>query len=86
VLAILKALGKLKHYIAQNKILILTIHPDVRSYIMQGEIGEGRPSWISKILKYDVEIQPTKLIKVRALCEQLAKPTTSDEGMICFIE
>jgi len=56
VLALLKSLGKLKHYMAQSKILILTIHPNVRSYIMQGELGEGRSKWILKILKYDVEI------------------------------
>jgi len=53
---------------------------------MQGELGEGRPGWISKILKYDMEIQPTKLIKGKALCEQLAKQTISKKGMVCFIE
>ena len=41
-MAILKSLGKLKHYVAQSKVLILTIHPDVRSYTMQREIGEGQ--------------------------------------------
>lgn len=34
VLSILKSLSKLKHYIDQSKFLILTIHLDVRSYIM----------------------------------------------------
>jgi len=67
VLAILKALSKLKHYVAQSKILVLTIHLDVKSYIMQGDMGEGRPRWISKILKYDVEIHPTKPIRGRTL-------------------
>lgn len=86
VLAIVKALSKLKHYVVQSKILILTIHPNVKSYVMQGELGEGRPSWIAKILKYDVEIWPTKLIKGRALCEQLAKPKPSGEEIICFIK
>jgi len=36
---------------------------------MQGEMGEGRPRWVSKILKYNVEIKPTKLIRWRALCK-----------------
>lgn len=56
VLAILKSFGKLKHYIAQSKILILMIHLHVRSYIMQEELEEGRFGWILKIFKYDVDI------------------------------
>lgn len=63
----MQSLGKLKHYIAQGKVLILTIHLDVRTFFIQGEMGEGRPRWISKILKYDVEIWPTKFFKGRAL-------------------
>lgn len=65
----MKSLSKLKHYIAQKNIFILTIHSGVRNFIIKGERGEGRPKWISKILKYDVEIQPPKLIKGRALYE-----------------
>lgn len=86
VLAILKSLNKLKHYIAQNKVLVLTIHLNVRSYIMQGEIGEGRPGWISKIRKYDVEIRPTKLIRGKALCNQLTKEKMLDKEIIYLIE
>jgi len=32
-------------------------------------MGEGRPGWVAKILKYDVEIRPTKMIRGRALYE-----------------
>jgi len=63
VLSILKSLNRLKHYVAQSRVLVLAIHLDVRSYIMQGEIGEVRLEWVSKILKYDMEIRPTKLIR-----------------------
>jgi len=34
VLAILKSLNRLKYYVAQSRVLVLTIHSDVRSYIM----------------------------------------------------
>lgn len=69
---------------AQNKMLVLTIHPDVRSYIMQGEMGEGRPIWVSKILKYDGEIRPTKIIRERALYEWIARKKVLEEENIYF--
>lgn len=53
---------------------------------MQGEMGEEKPRWISKILKYDVEIWSTKLIRGRALCEQLANEVKRSEDVTCFIE
>lgn len=50
----MKALIKFKHYVSQNKLLVLTTHLDVRNYILQGDMGEGRVKWIILILKYDV--------------------------------
>jgi len=45
----------------------------VRNYIIQGEFGEERAGWITRIMEYDVEIKPTTLIRGRALCENIAK-------------
>ena len=47
----MKSLNNFRHYISQNKILVLTIHPDVRGYIQQGEMDSSRVIWIIKILK-----------------------------------
>lgn len=52
---------------------MLTIHLDVRSYIMQGEMDSGRDGWITKIIQYNIEIHPTKVVKGRALCTQLVE-------------
>jgi len=61
--AMLKALKKFRHLVTRNKILILVAHPSVREYIMEGEITEKRANWITKILEYDVEVRPTKLVR-----------------------
>jgi len=82
VFSIMIGLKKFKHYVSQNKILIYTIHLDVRNYVIQGELGEGKAGWITRIMEYDVEIIPTKLIKGRSLYEHIAKATY----MIAFIE
>ena len=65
---------------------MLTIHPDVISYILQGEMDSCRVEWITKILKYDVEIHSTKVVKGRALCKQLVKDKSFEHIMIFEVE
>lgn len=73
--SIMKGLKKLKHYVSHNKILIYTIHLDVRNYIIQKELGKGKVGWITKIMEYDVEITTTKLIKGWTLYKNMADAT-----------
>lgn len=83
---IIKSLNKFKHYISQNKILVCTIHSDVRSYILQGELDFDRDRFITKILNYDVEIHPTKVVKGIPLCKYLAKYQSFEHIMIVELE
>jgi len=36
-------------------------------------LDEGKVGWITKLMEYDVEIKPTRLIRGRALCENIGK-------------
>lgn len=47
--------------------------PAVREYIMEGDITKKRANWITKILEYDVDIKPTKLVCGRGLCEYIVQ-------------
>lgn len=38
-------------------------------------MDEGKGGWITKIMEYDIEIKPTKLIKGWAVCENMADAT-----------
>jgi len=69
----MKGLEKFKHYVSHNRILVFTIHLDVRNYVIQGDLGEGKAGWITKIMEYDIEIKPTKLIRGRDLYENIAE-------------
>ncbi|XP_057868756.2 uncharacterized protein LOC131075856 [Cryptomeria japonica] len=40
---------------------------------MEGDITEKRANWITKILEYDVDIKPTKLVHGRGLCEYIVQ-------------
>ena len=50
----MKGLKKFKHYVSHNKTLVYTIHINVRNYVIQGELDEGKASWITRIMKYNV--------------------------------
>lgn len=68
-LATVKGLKKFRHFIACNKTMVYVAHPTIREYIMEDDITEKRANWITKILEYDVDIRPTKLVRGRGLCE-----------------
>jgi len=78
----MKRLKKFKHYVSHNKILVFTIHPYVRNYVIQVDLDEGKTIWITKIMEYDVDIKPTRLIIGQTLCENIAEAS----HMIAIIE
>lgn len=51
--------------------IVYVTHSIMYEYIMEGEITEKRANWITKILKYDIEVKPTKTVQGRGLCEYL---------------
>ena len=59
------------------------VHPNVRTFILQGDIGDKQAMWITKIQEYDVEIHPTKLVRGRALCQGLIEVATTS-GLIAY--
>lgn len=83
---IMKALNKFKHYISQNKIILLTIHLVVKSYIMQGELDFDKVRWITKVLQYNTKIHLTKVNKGIPLYKQLVEDQISEYIMIIEAE
>ena len=48
-------------------------HPIVKEIMKQHEGLDAREKWITNIREYDLEIQPTKLVKGRGLARLLAE-------------
>lgn len=71
-LVVVKGLKKFRHFIARNKTTMYVAHPVVREYIMEGDITKKRAIWITKILEYDIDLRPTKIISGKGLCEYIA--------------
>jgi hypothetical protein len=53
----------------------------VKDILIQPDIDERRSKWIAKILEFDLEIRPTKLIKGQGLAKLLAKENCKDLGV-----
>lgn len=68
---IVKGLKKFKNLITNRKIIVMVAHPSVKEYIKEGDIQNKRANWITKILDYDIKINPTKLVRGSGLCQYL---------------
>lgn len=60
---LVKELKYFKMYILQSKIVIYIPNSIVKETISQPDSDGKRGKWITKIVEYEVEIKPTKLIK-----------------------
>lgn len=78
----MKGLKKFRHFITYNKTVVYVAHSVVCEYIMEGEIIEKRANWITKILEYDIDVKPTKVIYGKGLCEYMAQDDELPKGEV----
>ena len=71
--AIFKAVKQFRPYILKNRTKVVVPHPTVRTLFMQKELGERRGNQVTTLQKYDVEFQPSTIIKGQGLCKLMAK-------------
>jgi predicted MarR family transcription regulator len=82
--ALVKALKAFRTYILQSKITAYVPSATVKDILIQHDIDGRRSKWIAKILEFDLEIRPTKLIKGQGLAKLLAEENCQALG-ISFI-
>ena len=61
--ALVKALKAFRVYVLHSKIIAYVPSTSVKDIIIQPDIDGRRGKWIARILEFDLEIKPTKLIK-----------------------
>jgi hypothetical protein len=82
--ALVKALKYFRTYILQSRIIAYVPSAAVKDILIQPDIDGRRSKWIAKILEFDLEIRPTKLIKGKGLAKLLAEANCQALG-ISFI-
>jgi hypothetical protein len=71
--ALVKSLKAFRFYVLHSKITAYFPLVFVKDILIQPDIDGRRSKWIAKILEFDLEIKPTKLIKGQGLAKLLAE-------------
>ena len=71
--ALVKAIKEFRIYILYSHIISYVPNAVVKDILTQEGIEGRRGKWIAKILEYDMEIKPTKLIKGQGLAKLMAE-------------
>ena len=72
--ALVKELKDFRVYVLHSKIISYVPLASVKDILIQPHIDEKRSKWISKILEFDLEINPTKIFKGKGLAKLLVEP------------
>jgi hypothetical protein len=68
-----KALKYFRFYVSLSKIIAYVPSASVKEILIQPDIDGRRSKWISKILEFDLEIKPTKIVKGQGLSKLMVE-------------
>jgi hypothetical protein len=69
--ALIKSLKDFRVYILQAKVIAFVPSTSVKDVLIQPDIDGKRSKWIAKLIEFDVEIKPAKLVKGQGLAKLL---------------
>ena len=79
--ALVKSFKFFKIYLLHSKKLAYVPNEVVKEILTQPESEGKRGHWIAKIMEYDVEIKPTKLVKGQGLAKLLTYSNCQELGL-----
>jgi hypothetical protein len=71
--ALVKSLKDFRVYVLHSKIISYVPSAAVKDILIQPDIDGRRSKWIARILEFDLEIKPTKLVKGQGLAKLLVE-------------
>ena len=79
--ALVKALKFFRIYLLHSKFLSYVPNAAVKEILTQPNSEGKRGRWIAKIMEYDIEIKPTKMVKGHGLAKLLTKSNFQALGL-----
>ena len=77
----MKALKAFRIYVLHSKVTTYVPSSSVKDILVQPDIDGRRAKWIEKIMEFDLEIKPTKLVKGQGLAKLLAESNCEALGV-----
>ena len=71
--ALIKALKAFRIYILQSKVIAYVPSGSVKDVLVQPDIDGKRSKWVAKMIEFDIEIKPVKLVRGQGLARLLAE-------------
>ena len=84
--SLVKALKFFRIYILHSKIIAYVPNVAIKDILIHSNSEGRRGRWIAKIMEYDVEIKPTKLVKGQGLAKLLAYSNCEALGLHMMVE
>jgi hypothetical protein len=79
--ALMKSLKAFRVYVLHSKVTAYVPSASVKDILVQPDIDGRRGKWIAKILEFDLEINPTKLVKGQGLAKLLVESNCRTLGV-----
>jgi hypothetical protein len=76
-----KALKSFIVYVIHSKVIAYVPSLSVKEILIHPDIDRIRNNWIAKIIEFDLDINPTKLVKGQGLARLLAESNCKDLGV-----
>jgi hypothetical protein len=70
---LIKALKSFRIYILHSKVIAYVPSSSVKDVLTQPDIDGKRARWIAKMIEFNIEVKPTKLVKGQGLAKLLAE-------------
>ena len=71
--ALVKSLKSFRVYILQEKVIAFVPSSSIKDVLVQPDIDGKRSKWIARLIEFDVEIKPGKLVKGQGLAKLLVE-------------
>jgi hypothetical protein len=79
--ALVKSLKAFRIYVLHSKVIAYVPSASVKDILVQPDIDGRRGRWIAKIMEFDLEIKPTKMVKGQGLAKLLAESNCEALGV-----
>eukprot|EP00253_Pinus_taeda_P031853 PITA_31853 len=71
--ALIKSLKAFRIYILHSKVIAYVPFASVKDVLTQPDVDERRAKWIAKLIEFNIELKPTKLVRGQGFAKLIAK-------------